>query len=206
VTRAIVYGSSVESGYIPVSHWAWTSPWFLQVLFSSNHGLLAWTPLVALSFVGLLFFWREQPGVGGPALLGVLAFYYFIASYPDWAGISSFGNRFFVSLTVFFVLGLAVFLKVVAGLFRSTRAALATCSAVLAVFLFWNLGLMFQWGSHLIPARGPVEWSVVARNQFSEVPPRLAAEFSDYFLHRKELMKRLEQRDAEQRKRQNSLD
>lgn len=200
VSRCIIYGSPFESGYIPISHWFWTSPFFLQVLFSSNHGLIAWTPVVALSFLGLLIFFRQKPHVGGPALLGVLSFYYLIASYPDWPGISSFGNRFFISLTVFFVLGLAVLLQQVANRFRKTSTAQAICSAVLACFLLWNLGLMFQWGAHLIPARGPVAWNEVVHNQFFAVPRRLSSEISDYLFHRRDLMKRIEQRDAEQRK------
>lgn len=202
ISRYIVYGSPFQSGYVPLGHWSWTSPFFLQVLFSSNHGLIAWTPLVALSFLGLLFFWRQAPSVGGPALLGVLGFYYFIASYPDWNGISSFGNRFFVSLTVFFVLGLAVFLQQIADRFRSRSAALALCSAFLACFLIWNLGLMFQWGAHLIPARGSVAWSEVFRNQFLVVPRRLSSEISSYLFHRRDMMNRIELRDAEQRKEQ----
>jgi hypothetical protein len=202
ITRAIVYGSPFESGYIPMSHWLWGSPCLLQVLFSSNHGLFSWTPLVALSFLGLLFFWRQVPRIGGPALLGVLGFYWFIASYPDWDGIASFGNRFFISLTVFFVLGLAVLLHRVAARFHNRSWALSVCAAVLACFLAWNLGLIFQWGSHLIPVRGPVAWSDVVHNQFFVVPRRLSSSLSDYFLHRRDLMKRIEQRDSEQRSKQ----
>src|SRR6267142_1131604 len=40
ITRYIIYGSAFESGYIPLGHWLWSSPVFLSVLFSSNHGLL----------------------------------------------------------------------------------------------------------------------------------------------------------------------
>jgi len=71
-----------------------------------------------------LFRWRE-PRVGAPFFAALLAFYLFIACYPDWAGISSYGNRFFVSLTVLFILGLSVFLERFARIFRSRRAALA---------------------------------------------------------------------------------
>src|SRR5690242_511298 len=52
----VIYGSPFSSGYIPLHFWYWKSPYFAQVLFSSNHGLLSWTPLIALSFVGLLLF------------------------------------------------------------------------------------------------------------------------------------------------------
>ncbi|HEY4817428.1 MAG TPA: hypothetical protein VIH67_08350, partial [Candidatus Acidoferrum sp.] len=111
VTRYIVYGSPFESGYGSVQRWAWRSPYFLAVLFSSEHGLFSWTPLLLLATVGLVLLkWRE-PRVGTPLLAATLAFYVFIACYPDWAGISSFGNRFFVSLTPLFILGLSVLLE-----------------------------------------------------------------------------------------------
>src|SRR6202045_1510606 len=97
ITRCLIYGSAFESGYVPLRNWLWFSPAFLDVLFASNHGLFAWTPILLLAIVGLFFFWRREPFVGAPLVAAFLAFYFFIACYPDWAGISSYGNRFFVS-------------------------------------------------------------------------------------------------------------
>ena len=180
------------------SRWLWRSPAFLAVLFSSNHGLLAWTPILIFAVAGLVLFrWRE-PRAGAPLLAAFLAFYLFIACYPDWAGISSFGNRFFVSLTALFILGLAVFLDRAAQLFRSQRAAFAAASALLALFVLWNVGLMFQWGSHLVPARGPVSFSEVIHNQFFVVPRQLAADLRTYLFNRKALMQQIEDRDLRQ--------
>src|SRR5260370_29373607 len=170
ITRYIVFGSAFESGYIPIKDWLWFSPAFLDVLFASNHGLLVWTPIFFLAIVGLILFWRREPRAGAAFLAAFLAFYFLIACYPDWAGISSYGNRFFVSLTALFILGLAVFLDRSAHYFRSLRAALAAPSAVLALFVLWNVGLMFQWGSHLAPPHGPVSFSAVLHNQFFVVP------------------------------------
>jgi hypothetical protein len=198
LTRRVVYGNAFESGYIPLRNWLWRSPAFLAVLFSSNHGLLSWTPILFFAIVGLILFrWRE-PRAGAPFLAAFLAFYLFIACYPDWAGISSFGSRFFVSLTALFILGLAVFLDRAAQLFRSNRAALTAASAFLAAFLFWNVGLMFQWGSHLIPARGPVSFSEMIHNQFFVVPRQLAADLQSYLFRRKALMQKFEDRDRRQ--------
>jgi hypothetical protein len=198
ITRFIVYGSAFESGYIPLRDWLWRSPVLLRVFFSSNHGLLAWTPILFFSILGLFLFWRREPRVGGPFLAAFLAFYLFIACYPDWAGISSYGNRFFVSLTALFVIGLAVFLDGLAQFFRSRRAAMATISAVLALFILWNAGLMFQWGSHLVPARGAVSFSDVIQNQFLVVPRQISAELQTYLFRRKALMQQIENRDLQQ--------
>jgi hypothetical protein len=198
ITRYIVYGSPFESGYVPLRDWLWRSPVFFAVLFSSNHGLLAWTPILLLSIAGLFIFWRWQRRAGAPFLAAFFAFYVFISCYPDWAGISSYGNRFFVSLTPLFILGLAVFFDRAAQLFRSQRAALAAAVALLAAATFWNAGLIFQWGSHLIPARGPVSFSQIVHNQIFAVPRRLTADLERYLFQRKALMKQIEDRDLQQ--------
>jgi len=202
VTRYIVYGNPFESGYASIQNWAWRSPYFLAVLFSSEHGLFSWTPLLLLATVGLVLFkWRE-PRAGTPLLAGALAFYLFIACYPDWAGISSFGNRFFISLTPLFILGLSVLLARVAALFRSQLAAVAGASVLLAAFMLWNAAFMFQWGEHLIPPRGPISWREMIRNQFSVVPRQLAAHLENYLFHRRDLMRQIEDRDINQMKKQ----
>jgi hypothetical protein len=202
VTRAIIYGSPFESGYIPLGSWAWKSPYFLAVLFSSNHGLFVWTPLLLLSVAGLFVFRWRYPDAGTPFLAAVLAFYIFIACYPDWAGISSYGNRFFVSLTAFFIVGLTVLLDRVAALFRSTRSAMAACFVVLACFVLWNLAFLFQWGTHLVPARGPISWSEMIRNQFLVVPRQMSAKAQNYLFHRANMMQQIEERDIEQQNKQ----
>ena len=204
-SRYIVYGSPFSTGYggyESVQNWSWRSPHFLAVLFSSEHGLFSWTPLLLLATVGLVLFkWRE-PRAGAPLLAAALAFYVFIACYPDWAGISSFGNRFFISLTPLFILGLSVLLQRVATLFRSQRAAVATATSVLAALILWNAGFMFQWGAHLIPPRGPISWGEMIHNQFQVVPRQMAAHLENYLFHRHDLMRQIEDRDVEQIKKQ----
>jgi hypothetical protein len=200
-TRYVIYGSPFSSGYIAPQDWAWRSPYFVAVLFSSAHGLFSWTPLLLLATVGLVLLQWREPRVGTPLLAAALAFYVFIACYPDWAGISSFGNRFFISLTPLFILGLSVPLERIASSFRSRRAAVATVSVFLAAFVIWNAEFMFQWGEHLIPARGPISWSEMIRNQFTVVPREITAHLGNYLFHRHELMRQIEDRDIEQRKR-----
>ena len=198
VTRMIVYGGPFETGYYSIREFLWGSPVFFSVLFSSNHGLLSWTPLLGFAILGLLFFAFRLPKIGVPFLAALVAFYLFISIYPDWAGISSYGNRFFVSLTALFILGLGVFLERVAQLFRSRGSALAVLSAGLSIFVLWNAGLMFQWGMHLIPARGPVSFSEVIHNQFLVVPRQLTGNLETYLFRRKSLMKQIENRDLQQ--------
>lgn len=198
ITRDIVYGSPLATGYVSLRYWFWRSPFFLAVLFSSDHGLFAWTPILLLAFAGLVLFARTHPSPGMPFLAAAFAFYIFIACYPDWAGISSYGNRFFVSLTPLFILGLAVFLERFARLFHSQRNALATASAAIVMFTLWNLAFMYQWGTHLIPPRGPISWREMAHNQLFVVPKNLSGRLGNYFFRRGEFMRQIEQRDLRQ--------
>jgi hypothetical protein len=200
LTRLAVYGGLFESGYVPLKDWLWRSPVFFSVLFSTNHGLLSWTPLLGLAIVGIFIFWRRVPGVGTAFAAAFAAFYVFICCYPDWAGISSFGNRFFVSLTMLFILGLSVLLDSAAKVFRSRSAALATASVVLACFLVWNVELIFQWGEHLISSRGPISFPEMVHNQIFVVPKQITTHFGRYIFRRQSMLDQIEKRDMEQLK------
>jgi hypothetical protein len=200
VSRWIVYGGPFETGYLSIREFLWTSPVFLQVLFSSNHGLFSWTPLLAIACLGLIVAAIRIPRIGMPLLVASVAFYVFIAFYPDWAGISSYGNRFFISLTPMFIFGLAMVLERFAACFASSRTAVLASSGVLASFVLWNLGLMYQWGTHLVPARGPISFRQSAYNQFMVVPGEMSHHLNSYFFRRRDLMRQIEQRDVEQLK------
>jgi hypothetical protein len=200
ISRYVIYGSPLESGYMPLGDWAWRSPYFVAVLFSSNHGLLVWTPVALLAIIGLVLVWLREPRIGTPALAAVLAFYLLIACYPDWAGISSYGNRFFISLTAPFILGLGVFFDRAAKLLRSPHAALFATASLVAGLMLWNMAFMFQWGTHLVPARGPIAWSDMLHNQFFVVPRQISGKLQTYLFHRGTLMRQIEERDIEQNK------
>ena len=201
VTRRIIYGTSFESGYPPIRTWFWTSPKLLLVLFSTDHGMLLWTPILIPAVLGLFLFWRHDHLFGTGLLLSTLAFYYFIASYPDWDGISSFGNRFFISMTSVFILGLSEMLEFSAHWGKRLGRNIAAASCAVGLLVLWNCGLMFQWGAHMVPARGPVSFSEVARNQFSVVPLQINGYLRAYLFKRKALMQEIEHRDLDQMKR-----
>jgi hypothetical protein len=198
VTRKIIYGSPFETGYPPVWTWNWTSPVFLKVLFSSDHGMFSWTPILIFAVAGLPFLIKRDALLGIGSTAAFLAFYYFISSYPDWDGISSFGNRFFVSLTPIFLLGLAALIHALAKWLGSASRAIAVAGPALALLIVWNLAFIFQWGTHMVPARGEISWSQMVHNQFESVPQRLTQNLKTYFLDRGAMMKHIEQEDLEQ--------
>ena len=199
ITRDIIFGSPLRTGYMPASTWSWNSPKFWDVLWSSDHGALSWTPILILALIGIVLFRRADRALAAYLMAAAVAFYLVISFYPDWDGMSSFGNRFFVSLTPVFVLGLAAFFDAIARVWRERRAAIVA-PAVTAVFVLWNLGLIFQWGTHLIPTRGPISWRAAAYNQVAVVPVRAASTIKAYLTHRKQLMNVIEETDVKQLK------
>jgi hypothetical protein len=64
------------------------------------------------------------------------------------------------------------------------------------------LAFIYQWGMHLVPARGPISWHQMAYNQFAVVPERIVTDIGQYFSHRKNLMKHIETIDVDQLKHQ----
>ena len=202
ITRHIIYGSAFETGYPGIRTWHWTSPALLKVLFSSDHGMFSWTPILILATIGLLFLSKTNVLLGVGSLSTFLIYYFFIAAYPDWDGLSSYGNRFFVSLTPIFILGLAALLSTFSSWVGKTSRAAFLSTSVIVLFIVWNMGLIFQWGTHLVPARGPISWRQMLDNQFVVVPSRLEHSLKTYFFHRKDMMQHIEQEDIEQQKSQ----
>lgn len=198
VSRWIIYGSPFSTGYTEVGVWHLTNPLLGQVLFSSDHGLFSWTPILLLASAGLLFVVRRDRVLGWAVVFSALAFYFLIATYPDWDGISSYGNRFFVSLTPIFILGLTALLAASEKLVRNSRVVWRGAIAGIALLVLWNLGMLFQWGMHLIPERGPISWSQMASNQFRVVPVDLSSSVARYFTRRHQMMQGIEEKDLHQ--------
>jgi len=202
IAKKIIYGSYLNFGY--TEHWYWKSPAFFKVCFSAEHGLFSWTPVLILAITGLFLLRKYDRDLALYSMAVSVAYLYTIGCYQNWDGLSSFGNRFFVSLTPVFVLGLAAFFDALARAWREQRAAIVA-TTVTAVFVLWNLGLIFQWGTHLIPARGPISWRAAAYNQVAVVPVRAASTIKAYLTHRKQLMNVIEETDVKQLKSDGTL-
>jgi Dolichyl-phosphate-mannose-protein mannosyltransferase len=195
ITKKIIYGGYLNFGY--TERWFWKSPALLKVCFSAEHGLFSWTPILILSVAGLFLLRRYDRDLSFFLAGGFLFYLYAIGCYENWAGISSFGNRFFVSLTPLFVVGLASFFAWIVSKWRERQATRFAWGAT-ALFVFWNMGLIFQWGTHLIPSRGPISWRDAAHNQYAVVPEQVTQTLRSYLVRRKELMNRIEQQDMKQ--------
>lgn len=194
ITKRVIYGSFLKSGYEDL--WVWNSPALFRVCFSADHGLFSWTPILILAVLGLFCLRKHDRNLGLYSIAVFAALLYIIGCYVDWDGISSYGSRFFVSLTALFILGLAAFFDWLARLWQERRAAILAWSGTAALVL-WNLGFIFQWGMHLIPDRGPISWRDAAYNQVAVVPSQAGHALSTYLTRRKAMMDRIEQQDVE---------
>ena len=200
VTRKIIFGGLFRLGDYTDYSWDWSAPHWREILFSSDHGIFSWTPLLLLATAGLLLGRRAARTVAAYLALAAILFYYVIACYPYWDGMSSFGNRFFISLTPIFIFGLALFFARFAEYFRSSRWPLAAAIALVMLFAAWNAGFIFQWGEHMIPVRGAISFRAMIHNQFHAVPQNLGTRLQAYLFNRKEVMKQIEERDIQQMK------
>lgn len=128
----------------------WTSPHFAEVLLSPAHGYFFWTPLALVGFGGLVWLAagrspRAHPDARWIGLVAVVMFVlqvYVSGAVESWTVAGSFGQRRFVSTTALLVLGLAALWAPLTHM-RLSRGVLA---AVLGVCVWWNLGLMAQFG------------------------------------------------------------
>ena len=202
ITRQIIYGHPLDFGYGELGGWRWGSPHLGSALFSSDHGLLLWTPILILAVTGLFLFLKRNRRVAAYLITVLVVFCYLIGGDPNWDGLSSFGNRFFISLTPLFVLGLAVLFSELTSLLKRNRATVALASSLTGLLILWNLAFIFQWGMHLIPVRGRISWKQMARNQVAVVPARVLTEVKAYLGNRQALMQQIEQEDIEQQERQ----
>ncbi len=173
----------------------WWAPHALGVLVSPEHGLLFWTPLVVLSLLGLAWLAvrpardassdhaaqadRASSADGRRVALCLLAMVvsqvYIAGSVESWTVAGAFGQRRFVGLTALFVVGLATLL---ARLWTGARARGASpawrpiVAAVVLLCIWWNLGLMAQFGAGLMD-RQRLELGRNTYQTFVTIPRRL---------------------------------
>jgi hypothetical protein len=131
----------------------WSAPHALAVLFSAEHGFFFWTPLALLSVIGLalLAFHRaynaDTAWVGRIALLMFALQIYVTGSVESWTSAGGFGQRRFVALTPLLVLGLAA-LADASRRSISSRARAWPILVAIVVCIWWNLGLIVQFGAN----------------------------------------------------------
>ncbi|MGH7771214.1 MAG: hypothetical protein ACREQA_03155, partial [Candidatus Binatia bacterium] len=207
VIKWIIHGSPWSTGYD--DRFFWDSPRLWQVAFAPEHGMFLWTPVLLFSVAGLILLWRRDRSLASILMVTFVAFYYTVASYQNWHGQSAFGSRFFISFTPVFVLGLAVFLEESQTFLSRVTLEQAIRTRLFSIFylrssilyftlvllILWNIGFIFQWGTDLVPNRGPVDFAVVARQQMTVVPHGAPGFILRYMKTREQVIQEVEQED-----------
>ncbi|HJX38153.1 MAG TPA: hypothetical protein VJ714_06120, partial [Anaerolineae bacterium] len=85
---------------------AWPA-YFTEVLFSSQRGLILWSPLVVLALAGLVLLLRKDRGLSICLILMFVLQVLMNASVHDWGGGWAFGMRRMTELYPVWVIGLA---------------------------------------------------------------------------------------------------
>jgi hypothetical protein len=115
-------------------------PFLLNLLFSSRHGLLSWTPVFWLCLVGMVPLTKANPRRFGILWAPLIIMTYVNACSGDWWSGGSFSNRRFDSLLPVFALGLAAFLRAAQGFVKRHPASLL--AALVLSGSAWNLSLV----------------------------------------------------------------
>lgn len=143
-----ISGSWFASPYGEVGDaYTWLQPDFAGILFSAaRHGLFVWTPVLLPSALGLFLLWRKDRLVASIACILILATTYLYACWTIWWTGIGFSNRFFISLTPFFALGLAALIH-----WLRRYARLDFIVGLLAFAVIWNLFLVGNYRRNTIP-------------------------------------------------------
>jgi hypothetical protein len=131
--------SETDSIALPIMYrvrWFEVDP--TNVLFSANHGLLVWTPILYMALIGLVVFFRREPRVALALISGLLIQVYVNSTLQVWWGGSGFGARRFSSCALAFTIGLAAFITWV------RERPMALVSAVMAAIVGVNVALMLD--------------------------------------------------------------
>jgi hypothetical protein len=150
-------------------------PFPLETLFSSRHGLLSWTPVLWLGFIGLVPLLKKRWATVGMAFCLVLMTYVNMCILDWWAG-NSFSNRRFDGALPILAFGVAASFEYVQR-FVSRRPALAAW-ILLLFFPVWNMLFMDQYHRHQIPIDDTVSFSKVAANSAENLFERVGYPFA----------------------------
>jgi hypothetical protein len=176
----------------------WYSPHALQVLLDPEHGFLLWTPLALLAVVGLVLLMAAPHAVlddrtaatsdlrqvAACMLLMVATQVYISGAVESWTVAGAFGQRRFVAVTIFLVVGLAALRRWVelrGGMRIATNIVVVLC-------VWWNLALTLEFGTSMMD-RQKLELRRNAYDAFVTLPRTAPKLFYRYFTNRSSFYK-----------------
>ena len=154
-------GSLLRIGVSTFRHWK--SPKIIEFLFSSNHGLFAWTPVACLGVLGLFLLFKKDRHLAATLLVTLAAGIYLLSSTWDWYAGFAFGSRRLTEAFLIFALGFCAS----AELFSKKPQILG--AAALALLVAWNVLLAGQVKRGEVPMMGTFAFSDAASRAVKRV-------------------------------------
>lgn len=137
---------------------AGSPPAFIRVLFSANHGLFYWTPVVAIAVIGLIFCLKKYSIARWGLLIFILSLV-INSNLSDLFGGYSFSGRRFIENSFFLTFGLAGLIKY----FKENFVFLLG----LVFLILWNFALTTLYIAQVIPGWGYLVFPNWLIDQFS---------------------------------------
>ncbi|BBA78776.1 hypothetical protein RGRSB_0156 [cyanobacterium endosymbiont of Rhopalodia gibberula] len=147
------------------SSFNWIKPQISNVLFSGHRGLFFWHPVLLLSIIGLILVYKKLPILVTSFLLAFGLQVYLVSSWWCWWQGSSFGGRMFINCSLIFVWGLAAFWDNL-----SYKRSRLIGVGVTLFLIGWNVLLILQYESGMIPSEDAVTIGEVLGNQLFAIP------------------------------------
>ncbi|MFH1118858.1 MAG: hypothetical protein V1775_03490 [Bacteroidota bacterium] len=119
----------------------WNNPQIISSMFSFRKGWLVYTPLMLLTFVGLIFLWKQYRPVFWHVLTVLILLIYINSSWWCWWFGGSYGNRAYIDGYGIFALAVGSSLTAVAAL----RNKILSFSVILILATFICLNLFQTW-------------------------------------------------------------
>ncbi len=144
VTGEWLYYSYGESESFFFQH-----PRVLETLFSFRKGLFIYTPLMAMSFIGLFFLRNRLPGLKWTIWVFTMLNIYIVSSWWCWWYGGSFGLRAYIDMYALWAFPLAVMLEKILAFKNTIRYSFVS---LITMFILLNLFQSVQYW------RGALHW------------------------------------------------
>lgn len=158
------YSHTGELFVVPQSehYMRWESPRIWQTLFSSQAGLLTWSPFLYTSVLGLaLAAWRKETRSFGLPLLVLFAVHTYVAAcVMDWWGGTAYPGRRFDSMVVPMAIGTATLASAILERSRRSPPFLPRVLAAAGVLV----GAVWTYGAYAYIAYSPPELHAPGRS------------------------------------------
>lgn len=131
----------------------------LYILFSSNRGLLLWSPIIILAFCGFYFLYKKSKFLFFISLSAFTVQWLINGSLNDLGGGDAYGARRFIETLPFLSLALAAF--------WSNLKSRQLMIIVTVIFIIWNMILIQNYRHNQIPHHG--EFPIFKINYFNAI-------------------------------------